>query len=298
MTNKKTFLERYSDDERTKLNYLRKKIMFERAYPLRCKNCQGAGWLEGYYENQSPFGSGLVWNEYQGDELCPQCMEKGICPLCQGALNLNNDCNSPHLHIGGTTSDGEICLDCGFNTLNDSPSFPAPPEIFHEDARNIQFEFPQLWATAVEIADDKSVFCRSKPNETRIRVGNESRLVTQNHNLAVFVTAKKKASHESTIWMTPDEVLAYGKDHKYQKQSRMERIARIVLDDLPFQTFWDAWDNALKFYQEQEKTTLDFLNFVLNVTTNNDTLIIRSDRVYYWGHTTKEELENGSIHSI
>jgi DnaJ-class molecular chaperone len=51
---------------------------------MTCKKCNGSGGI-GYYENQSPLGSGLNWPMYMED-VCPECVEKGICPKCDKAM--------------------------------------------------------------------------------------------------------------------------------------------------------------------------------------------------------------------
>ncbi len=46
---------------------------------MTCKKCNGSGFVS-YFENQSPLGSGMVWNEEILD-LC-SCLENDQCPSC------------------------------------------------------------------------------------------------------------------------------------------------------------------------------------------------------------------------
>ena len=48
-------------DERTE-KYREELKEFEAKYPNYCRKCGDGGFLE-YSENQSPFGSGQVWNQ-------------------------------------------------------------------------------------------------------------------------------------------------------------------------------------------------------------------------------------------
>lgn len=47
---------------------------------MTCKTCNGEG-ISRTFENQSPLGSGMIWNEEIIDD-CPDCTEKGFCPSC------------------------------------------------------------------------------------------------------------------------------------------------------------------------------------------------------------------------
>lgn len=47
---------------------------------MSCKTCGGTGTI-GFYENESPLGSGQNWPMYKED-FCPDCVEKDMCPKC------------------------------------------------------------------------------------------------------------------------------------------------------------------------------------------------------------------------
>lgn len=68
---------------------------------MTCKTCGGSGEI-GYTENQSPLGSGEYWPMYMTD-VCPDCVEKGICPRCDIKMDFNNE------------KDCHICPKCGYN---------------------------------------------------------------------------------------------------------------------------------------------------------------------------------------
>lgn len=46
---------------------------------MACEKCYGTGFVS-YSENQSPLGSGMIWNE-EIVEFC-NCLESDLCPSC------------------------------------------------------------------------------------------------------------------------------------------------------------------------------------------------------------------------
>ncbi len=66
-----------------------------------CQKCFGTGWVY-YSENQAPLGSGMTWLE-QFEDVCPDCVDAGKCPRCQGEL-----------------SETDLCQVCGYQWSEDS----------------------------------------------------------------------------------------------------------------------------------------------------------------------------------
>jgi hypothetical protein len=83
---------------------------FRAKWPKSCLKCQATGWIS-WTENGAPFGEGY-WPMPMTD-ICPDCIEKGICPRCGFTGSLNEE--------------GTECCDCGWTseTTDPMPDEPA-----------------------------------------------------------------------------------------------------------------------------------------------------------------------------
>lgn len=77
----------------------------------KCATCNGVGYKI-YYENQSPLGSGMVWNEELTEE-CPDCLELGICPNCSAQWG-DSDIKRYEAYVGWETEEKFQCPSCNF----------------------------------------------------------------------------------------------------------------------------------------------------------------------------------------
>lgn len=83
-------------------------------WPNHCPSCEGWGYSV-HYENQSPLGSGYVWNEEIIDP-CSSCIEEGKCPRC-GTLQPGD---YPF------EDEGDKCISCGW--VWDTKGMTPPPD--------------------------------------------------------------------------------------------------------------------------------------------------------------------------
>lgn len=83
---------------------------FDLKYPNCCKTCGGSGEIH-YRENQSPIGSGERWMMDEVD-ICPECIENGICPLCGEEFNWQGK---------EWDLDFSFCKKCGYDSRNEHP---------------------------------------------------------------------------------------------------------------------------------------------------------------------------------
>lgn len=89
---------------------------------MTCKKCNGSGFLS-YFENQSPLGSGLTWNE-EFIDFC-NCLDRGLCPSCGMFWKDKNDGFSNYCD-GETEEFG--CIFCLWNSTS-----PPGNEPFEDD---------------------------------------------------------------------------------------------------------------------------------------------------------------------
>jgi DnaJ-class molecular chaperone len=66
---------------------------------MTCKKCHGSGGT-GYYVN---------WPMYMED-VCPECVEKGICPKCDETMKWNEENNAYFCHVHGWDGSGKRCI--------------------------------------------------------------------------------------------------------------------------------------------------------------------------------------------
>jgi hypothetical protein len=85
-------------------------------WPNYCRRCRGWGGLISYYD-PSPSGVSLSSGRMQEIDLCPDCMDKRLCPRC-GNVN-----------IGWLEGEGDVwgCATCGWS-FEDPGGLPEPPE--------------------------------------------------------------------------------------------------------------------------------------------------------------------------
>ena len=82
---------------------------WEARYPQYCHTCYGSGFLE--TRDSVPYGSTNV--TLVGEDPCPQCVEKGICPRCGKFLIFDPD-----------NDEREICVFCKWDEKNGDPRPP------------------------------------------------------------------------------------------------------------------------------------------------------------------------------
>lgn len=91
---------------------------WEEKYPNHCKNCDGSGVII-YTYDPSPSGVSLGCGYMTDAEDCPECLAKGLCPLCGTKLNTI---------AGENIVDIETpCRNCGLSVLEGLEQ-PKPPE--------------------------------------------------------------------------------------------------------------------------------------------------------------------------
>lgn len=88
-------------------------------HPKYCKNCQGWGVFYSTYD-PSPAGVSLSSGSMVDAEPCSECVEKGWCPHCSGALELDSN------------DEFSTCTECGWTDKDEDKldGLPEPPECF------------------------------------------------------------------------------------------------------------------------------------------------------------------------
>lgn len=105
------------------------------SWPNHCEKCEGWG-VNAWYENQSPIGSGMVWNELI-EESCEYCVWQGNCPRC-GTHNRNWTEDKIE-----TEPNRLRCKKCGWTEeiggAPPAPDYPCPCQL--EEAHKAQEEW-------------------------------------------------------------------------------------------------------------------------------------------------------------